>query len=305
MALFTKTTPEKTAIRNRDAAKEDVSRQAGELAEAEANVIATKQAAVAAASVGDKGARSVAEAAHGAALIHLSVSQEAFANAETLLATLDEQIAKMTDKTTRAATVATTKAWEDALVRVGRIINPAMAELATILSEISPVIFEARGLETYSASSVIELPVAIQIIAEHCREYGRSVMSGAAPPVLPPKEVPFVPEVVTKPETKQVFTTRAISWRENGELRTIQKFRDVELPVAYAKKALKARVCVEIGDPARNPSTHNQWPGHADPAHCFSLDGELVTDTAEPHEVTLHTAFEIVDRGKPYLARVS
>jgi hypothetical protein len=82
MALFTKA-PEKTVTRDRDAAKANISRQAGELVEAEQAVSATKQAAVAAASAGDKGARGVAEAAHGAALIHLSVSQEAFANAET------------------------------------------------------------------------------------------------------------------------------------------------------------------------------------------------------------------------------
>jgi hypothetical protein len=180
-----------------------------------------------------------------------------------------------------------------------------MAELATILSEISPVIFEARGLETYSASSVIELPVAIQIIGELLKEYGRSVMNGSAPPTLPVKEAPFVPTIPVRPETRHLFALRVISWREGDQLRVAQKFTDVDLPIAAAKRALKARACCEINDPARNSSTHNQWGGHPNPETCFSLDGAEPETDAEPHEVALHSAFQVVDRGAPYVLRVA
>ena len=229
----------------------------------------------------------------------------ALAEIETLLVNLEADRAEMLDKRTRTATAAEVSALADDLMQANESFEIANSDLCSLTEKASRFVHEARALEAYAASSKIEVPQAVGIIGELLREYCKMVLNGSAPATLPAKELPFVPEVVTKPPTKHLFALRAISWKENGELRTAQKFTDCDLPVEYVKKAIRSRACCEIGDPMRNPQTINQWGGHPDPSQCFSLDGEPVTDAAEPHEVTLHTAFTPVDRGKPYMVRVA
>jgi hypothetical protein len=133
------------------------------------------------------------------------------------------------------------------------------------------------------------------------------VLNGSAPAVLATHEAPFKPTIAVKPVVRRLFTLRAVSWRESDLLRVAQRYTDVDLPAAAAERAIKARACTEMNDPMRNIKTHNQWPGHPDPASCFSLDDDMpITNAAvDEHEPVRHTAFEVVDRGAPFTLRIA
>jgi hypothetical protein len=303
MAFF-KEAPLKSIVRDRDAAQVNVDRLAIKLIETEAAVIATKSAAQQAALKGDNRGLDAAENAGAAALRRHATIVAAHAEASKMLTALSEQIATMTDQKARTATASEVSALAADLAQAGASFEIAVTELVTLTERASSIIYEAGGLRNYAASSKIEVPVAVGIIGELLNEHVKQVLAGSAPATLPSAEVPFVPEV--KPETKTIFTMRAISWKQDGVLRTVQKYRDIELPPALAERALKLRAAVEIGDPARNPSTHNQWPGNPSEASCLSLDGdEPVTDATAVQEIVQHSAFQVVDRGKPYMARVA
>jgi hypothetical protein len=304
MALFTRA-PEKTAIKDRDAAKVNVDRLAGKLVEAEAAVIATKQAAQAAAMLTDDAALDVAEAAESAALRRHATIVAAHGEAGKMLAFLTEQIATAADQKQRAATNAQIVALADEFVEVGGAYLASTAAFVEVCTRALVVSTEFSGVATLPASFGIQVEGAIPGLAEELRTCGRRVLNHEAPAAYPVAELPFVPIIAARPETRHLFALRGISWKENGVLRVAQKFTDVDLPVKYAAKALKTNACCEIDSPLRNKSTLNQWGGHLPPESCFSLDGEPVTDIAEPREIVQHSAFEIVDRGPSYTLRVA
>jgi hypothetical protein len=229
----------------------------------------------------------------------------ALAEIETLLATLEADRAEMLDKKQRDATHAKVFELADELVEVAAAYDASTAALADVCTRALTVSNDMSGMAVFTAASRTEVGAAIPTLAEVLRAYGRQVLNREMPAEYPLPEVPFVPEIVTKPATKHLFALRGISWKENGVLRVAQKFTDVDLPVKYAAKALKTNACCEIDSPLRNKSTLNQWGGHLPPESCFSLDGEPVTDIAEPREIVQHSAFEIVDRGPSYTLRVA
>jgi hypothetical protein len=194
----------------------------------------------------------------------------------------------------------------DELSQAAESATSAISALGAITSKVSPIIFEAKGLEAFSVSAKIEVPAATSIIAALLREHGSAVLRGAAAASLPtPEGVPTIP---AKPISRRLFTLRSISWTNaDGMLRVAQKFTDADLPLVVADRAIAARVCVEMNNPARNPSTHNQWPGHPDPAQCFSLDeaSKPTPIAAEPQgEVLKHSGF-VETIGKPYIVRTA
>ena len=304
MALFSRT-PEKTAIKDRDAAKVNVDRLAGKLVEAEVAVIATKQAAQAAALAGDDDALDVAETAEAGALRRLNTFRAAYAESETLLATLEAQIIVTADSKLRAGTNARIEELATKFTEVFAALDVAIGAAVDVTSEAKIVSGEFAGMLGFVMPAQTEIAGAVPFLANILKECGARVLNHEAPAAYPTPEPAFVPEIVAKPETRHLFTLRGITWKEGDQVRVAGKFRDIDLPVAYVKRALRTNACCEIGSPLRNPSTINQWPGTPDPANCFSLDGdEPVTDAIEERALVTHSAFEIVDRGRPYLARV-
>jgi hypothetical protein len=196
----------------------------------------------------------------------------------------------------------------DELSQAAESATSAISALGAITSKVSPIIFEAKGLEAFSVSAKIEVPAATSIIAALLREHGSAVLRGEAAATLPTPEAPSTPTIAPKPVTRRLFTLRSISWTNaDGMLRVAQKFTDVDLPLVVADRAIAAQVCVEMNNPARNPSTHNQWPGHPDPAQCFSLDeaSKPTPIAAEPQgEILKHAGF-VETIGRPYVVRTA
>jgi hypothetical protein len=300
MALFSKS-PEKTLSNDRDAAKANHDRLAARLADAESNVIACKMASQTAALDGDDGSLDVAEAAERAALHRRDSLRAAHGAAGNLLADLETKIGEASDKKTRATTSAGVNALADELIEAGAAYLASTALFHAVCSRALIVTMEAQGLEAFTRASGVEVAAALPVVGEVLREYARAVLQGFAKAEMPqPAPAPVKPVPITKPATRQLFATRAVSWTEGDLLRIGRKFTDVELPIQCADRAIKARVCVEMDNSARNRQTLNAWPGHPDPASCYNLDAD-----AAQHDPAIHSAFERVDRGPAYQLRVA
>jgi hypothetical protein len=302
MALF-KSSPTKTLERDREAAVLNRDRLAAKLTDAEQAVITSKSAAQRTALDGDDTGLDTAEHAEAAALRRLGTITVAYAEAEQVLAKLENLISAALDDKTRRATAAETEALASDLEHAGESFNIAITTLAAITAKVSPFVFEARGLEAYSASSGVQVPEAITVIASLLREHGRSVMNGSAPATLPSPTSPFVPTIPAKPVTVCLFATRAISWTDGcSQMRYSQRYTDVELPAATAARALSLKACLPIDDPTRRQHK-GTWPGHPDPANCFNLDAVSPADDKAPDG--LPSQFQPVNRGPAYQLKIA
>lgn len=248
MPIF-KSSLEKTLQRDRDAAITNRDRLAVRLTDAEQAVITSKSTARRAALDGDDGGLDAAEHAEGAALRRLSTITAAHAEAEQALVLLDGQIAAALDSKTRTATAAETVALADELVQAAAGFDIAVAALANVSTRAALICFEATGLASFSNSSRVEVPAAVEIVSALLREHAKAVLNDTAPATLPTPTAPFVPAVPPKPVTRTLFTLRAISWTNaDGALRVAPKFSDAELPLDAADRAIAAWRCLVFED---------------------------------------------------------
>jgi hypothetical protein len=184
MALF-RQSPDRSAIKDRDAAKANVDRLAARLSETHEAVATSRDAAQSRALSGDDGGLDAAEVAESAALRRLSTITGAHAEAVQVLLKLESQIAATLDKNTRAATVAATNAIADELARAAAGFDIAVAALADTSSRATLIAFEATGLVNFSASARLEVPAAVAVVTALLGEHAKMVLSGMAPATLP------------------------------------------------------------------------------------------------------------------------
>jgi hypothetical protein len=213
MALFTKQ-PEKALTRDRDLAKANCDRLAVKLTESEAAIISAKTAAQRAALDGDDGGLDKLEAAERAALHRHGTLAAAHTEAGKLLALLESQIAEMLDKKTRAETSVATLALADELTEAADAYAASTEALHAVCAKALTVTVEARGLETFMASSLVEVGLAIPVVAECLKQHSRSVLNHQAPAALPkPAPEPAKPVAAApKAPTTRVFSTKPIKW---------------------------------------------------------------------------------------------
>jgi hypothetical protein len=307
MALFR--TSEKSVVKDRDTAKANRDRLAATLHEAEANVVATKSAVQRAALAGDDGTLDAAEAAEAASLRRHGTIAGARAKAEEVLAVLEGQVAAALDAKVRAATAAAIEAIADEIEKSGDSFAIGAAALAEAAKHAALVTPDAAGLSNFASNVMAELPPAIRMTAQMLRSQAAAVLTGAAPAAMPTPEAVVKPVVLVQPLTRRLFATRPVKWTDAaGQLRISPQFADVDLPIACADRAIVAKACVAMTDPARNKQTHNTWPGHPSPDHCFSLDepdGTAKADDAPKPLAEPVVVFQPVDRGKPFTLKIA
>jgi hypothetical protein len=302
MAIFSKS-PEKLLTDKIDAAKKNAERLAARLADAEQAVINAKTVSQACALSGDDTGLDAAEATERAAAQRHVTILAAHAEAGNLLADMETQLDSVNDKRVRTATAAATNNLADEIIEAGDNYLTATKLFHAVCARALTVSMELQGLETFTRASGTEVAAALPVVAEVLREYGRAVLQGFAKAEMPLPEAPFKAVPITKPATRHLFALRAICWTEGDLMRIGRRYTDVDLPVEIAARAIKARVCVEMNDPARNRQTLNAWPGTPSPESCFNLDADAAA--APQHDSVVHSAFERVDRGKPYTLRVA
>jgi hypothetical protein len=302
MAIF-KEAPIKGLTRDRDTAKANADRLAIKLTEAEQAVIATKQASQSAALNADDSALDAAETAERAALHRHSTLSAAKGEADKMLFFLEESIATVTDQKTRAATAASVNALADELVEAAAAYDASTAALAEVSQRALIVTMEANGLAVFTASSLIEVAVAVPIVAEHLRLYGRAVTNLQSPAAFPtPAPPPVKPVPVVREQLTQIFTTKAIKWRDqDGKQRSCGKCLDCELSPKAAARALAIGAALPMDHPERKKSL-GQWPSNYNLATAIDLDSDV--EPAGP--VVLHSAFEpLPGLPKPFQLRVA
>jgi hypothetical protein len=305
MALFSKA-PEKSLIKDRDAALANRDRLAAKLVEAEQAIFSAKTVSQAAALSGDDASLDKLEASERAAQHRHGTLSAASAEAGAMLAFLDESIATVTDQRVRAATSVATLALADELVEVAAAYDASTRALNECATRALAVSFELNGLVVFTASSVIEVAAAIPVVTEVLRQHSRAVLNNLAPAAMP-----LVPEPPAKPPlpapakapTVRVFSTRPVKWLdEDGKQVSGGKCVDLDLPVAVAERALASGACVKLDNLLRAGNL-GRWPGNYSLNVCVDLDA---ADASAPQlDPVLHTAFTPIDRGKPFTLRIA
>jgi hypothetical protein len=311
MALF-RTSPEKSVVKDRDAAKANRDRLAATLHEADANVIATKSAVQRAALAGDDGTLDAAEAAEAASLRRHGTIAVARAKAEEVLALLEGQVATMLDAKVRAATAASIEAIADEIEKSGESFAIGAAALAEAAKHAALVTSDAAGLANFASNVMVELPPSIVMTAQMLRSQAAAVLSGAAPAApaaTPTPEAVVKPVALVPPVTSRVFSTKQVTWSTPDGMRFAPKYVVLDLPPDVAARALKLGACSAVpGEVWRAyKGTHVPFSRLAD---IVSLDepdeAAKAADTAKPlAEPVVHSAFEVVNRGPAYQLRVA
>jgi hypothetical protein len=293
---------EKTLAQNIEAARANRDRLATRRNECELAVIDAKTRAQSCALSGNDAAQDAAEIDEGAAQRRLNTVIAALTEATALLTKLETEYAALVDKKVRTATAAEVAELASDL-EANSLALRAMLDKSTALTKRAAMFIpEAIGVNAFSDSSSQQIGPAIELVTMLMRNYAAAVLDGSAPAILPTPEKPFTPTIAPKPATRRLFTLRSVCrTNADGMLRVAQKFTDVDLPLDAADRAIAARVCVEVTDPARKSNRH-QWPGHPDPTQCFSVDEPSTMASAAPDEPV---QFEPLDRGKPYVVRAA
>jgi hypothetical protein len=298
MALFTKS-PETNLIRDRDAAKENAAWLAAQHVDAVVASTTAKSDRHRAAKAGDNAAFSLAVSAEGAALHRASATREECDEANKLVAQLEGQIAEALDAKTRVSTDTTCNATANEVDEYKRDLRDVLARGTSLYVRAFAITQEARGMLAFVQSALLETVAANGVIAEEIRQYGRSVLNKLAPaampkvPVPPAKVVPKVPEPLTR-----VFAVKALRWRDqDSKERSCGKYVDADLPPLTAKRALAIGAAVPLHHEARKGK--GSWPGN------YSLSSCLDLDVVEQHDPIVHSAFQPIDRGKPFTLKIA
>jgi hypothetical protein len=176
----------------------------------------------------------------------------------------------------------------------------ATRELAAAMEALGTLRFEAGAIGRYCANAAGEVEIAATVVVADLRHAVTAIREGREPIPQPPPSAAPVIVTPSKPETKTVFLMRNAKFHDAaGKLQLLRKFRDAELPLAFAVKAIASGAAVELGDPRRKELL-NSASGHAEEAWCESLD-----DGDTNREPIKHSAFTIVDRGPVRSYRLS
>jgi hypothetical protein len=311
MALFSKSDPEQNLRRDVATARDARDRIAARLIES-TKAVAEREADL---------QKMVLAAAPDDELIKVEIAldtverregtlQAALVEAEVLVEKHEAALAALLDAATRAKTAASLVAMALDIEEASTKTVAAMAVLSEAVSR-AAFISESAGLAVYASASLVQIPEATQYTTGLLRERARLCIAGETSPTLPTPEQPYKAPVLVKPVTRRVFSVKPVSWTDrDGNLRTGQRYTDCDMPADCARRAIDAGVAVEMTSSVRNASTHNQWSGHPNPANCHNLDapGEAKADTVDeqprgPDEI--HSAFQPLDRGKPYALGVA
>lgn len=303
MAFF-KEAPIKGLTRERDSAIVNRDRLAARLTAAEQAVIDARTLAQRHALSGDDSALDAAEQAEGAAVRRLNTIVAAHAEAEGILTLVEGEIAVTLEKKLRAASAAETNTIADELVQAGAGFDIAIGVLADVSSRAGLISFEATGLANFSTSSRIQVSEAVEVVSQLLREHGRAILNHQAAAALPkPAPEPAKAAPVVKEPLTAVFATRPIRWKDHdGIVRSSSKFLDCELPVRTAAHALKIGAALPLDHPERKRNL-GMWPGHVSLAMCFDLDA--APDAPPQHDPVVHSAFQPIDRGKPFTLKIA
>jgi hypothetical protein len=214
---------------------------------------------------------------------------------------LENQYAEHLDATTRRQTAVACRAMADDLEQIAEDIDPIFARMVAITSRAAAAqIWDASGLNTYATNSQMQIPAAIAAVAQAIRQHGIRVVAKMERATLLQAEAPAKTVAVVEPEVVRVFTLQSVSWTVDGQLKTVSKFADVDLPPAVAARAIASRACAAIDSDVRRQWAGNRPVTYPPADECTSLDGADVVKIDTP----IDGQFTRIDRGAPFEATI-
>ncbi|MGD0332450.1 MAG: hypothetical protein ABSA90_04245 [Xanthobacteraceae bacterium] len=222
-----------------------------------------------------------------------------FAEAERRVAAEREAIARRAsaDEIERQA-----KAAED-------VIEPAISafkKLAKIYGKLGDVSFDCASIGRYAEAAASEIELAAAFTLRDVHGLAAGIASGNRPIPQRQTEQQAPRKVAPAPVKERVFAMRPIAWKNgDGSLHKQAPYFDVDLPPALARRALDLGAAIPLADPRRKKLHGTRSKYEPDLVNCVRLDGDVEAASSEeaPPAAPLHSAFEPLDRGKPYLVK--
>jgi hypothetical protein len=150
--------------------------------------------------------------------------------------------------------------------------------------------FEASQMSAFVSNAATQVEVAGAFTLVELRGMVNAIAEGSAP-VPPAKPVPApVATVEPPPQTRTLFATHSLKWRENGRVRTAPAFEDVELPLELAERALRHGACVGLAHELRKTHTGVKGGYVPDPNLIGIVDLDAVSDFSDAR----HASFDPV-----------
>jgi hypothetical protein len=227
---------------------------------------------------------------------------------------LEAEIAALADQAQRAQTSAEILSWVSEVEKLRAELESEegfLTRLAKISDRSAIICTDARGVAAFCETARNDLLPATRLIAEILNAQARAAREGTGPATLPNR--PQLPEQAKAAVivSDKVYLTKPVKWTDpftNGE-KTWPAWHAVDLPADLASRALAIKVALRMDDPVARKALA-KGGGHAfiwpDRDKCVSLDhpGQLDSHRSTQPPV-LHSAFDPVDRGKPFIIKTA
>jgi hypothetical protein len=211
----------------------------------------------------------------------VNVAASAIVGLEDAIAVVQAQIADIERKLNAERTQAERAVAADKLARDLDGIEKALPDylaaarrFADAAEKIGHWHFESGEMGMYARNTQAQIETAAAFAVQELRGMVNAIRDGSMP--IPPKkpEPALVPVTEPAPETRRLFTLLSIKWRdENGKLRVVDQYCDVDLPERLVGRALRKGACISINDDRRKQHIGAHGGRHPNPEYAVDLDG--------------------------------
>jgi hypothetical protein len=297
--------PAKTAAKGIDAAKSNLDRLRGQLADAEAAIATHKEQAKTAAVTGaDSHVLDLAEIAIRAAQDRTATLTSAIATVSQQLAALETAHSAAQDKEQREATAQSVEILARRVLESADALVKAAAAFGDHVAKAAAFIPEANGLMHFATIVGNEIPAATSQTAKLLRQHSAAVLRGSAASILPqPQEAHTEPPPPAREATQTLFCCRSIKWVDDqGRQKIAAQFTDAEIPARLVGKALRIGACVGLDHPSRK-TNQTQGSSVRNPAAATDLDVDEQPRLVDP--ILQSSPFEKAVIGPPRVLKVA
>jgi hypothetical protein len=229
---------------------------AAQLKTAEVALEKARGAAVKAAVDGaaDAAQASAEEAIHRSET-HVEVLENALAQLDREAAQAEQAEIAAKDRTAREATSRALHKLADSLEKAVTPLPNVLLDLKSSVDNCGSILGPPGGLPTLLENMSKEIPAAIGLFTGELRARAEATLAGNAPATLPAPPVleivPPTPPIPQEPMLVEVFVTRTLEYRLQGEklVRIAYPTQKVFLPPAMANQAIGLDAALPAGDP--------------------------------------------------------
>jgi hypothetical protein len=225
------------------------------------------------------------------------------------ISAIEAQIDKVVDQRCRAETSVAVNAMADRLAKAQAAHEAAASELESAAREAALLVLDGHPVSAFVMSARQQLRPAVEVIVTGLRNHVRGVLAGTLPPSLPkPEREPVKLAIVPPPEMLTVFILKNTKYLDaTGAVTCVGANRRHDLPRALAELALSSNLALPISDKRCRDLEWNAVSYTPEPQSCSWLGPvgqEGPAKFLRPGGPVQHSAFEPMDRGKPFTVTV-